>query len=162
MIFHELKNINQIFEDKDSQKNSKTKMDLLQNATKIGMLQLRGNTFLSWSSYYSVLVGPWLYFFNKYTDLNYYAFLLLKDAAISEAEDLTGIPFSMKIIDRKGNAFFISTNDNSHYLEWIKVIQAVIKKYSTHKNASSHSKRSHSMDTDNQQLLKVDLKIDKL
>jgi hypothetical protein len=106
-------------------------------------------------------VGPWLYFFNKYTDLNYYAFLLLKDAVISEAEDLTGIPFSMKIIDRNGNTFFISATDNSHYLEWIKMIQGVIKKYGTHKNVSSHSKRSHSINTDNQHLLKVDLKIDK-
>ena len=62
-----------------------------------GQLKQRGTYFRSWTTYYSVMSGQYIYLYMSEVDLEYNHYLCLKDAKVQECEDI-GVPYSFKVL----------------------------------------------------------------
>lgn len=76
-------------------------MQLLKAAYKFGELNKRGTTYRSWSKYFIIYAGSYLYLFNSKTDTNAATYIYVKDTVLSSAPD-SDKEFSFKLTSKKG------------------------------------------------------------
>jgi hypothetical protein len=64
-----------------------------------GYIRRRGSFFRSWTEYYGILSGWYIYFYLSEKDLEYDHYISIKGAIVSKSYEEIGTPNSFKVID---------------------------------------------------------------
>jgi hypothetical protein len=176
--YNSLINFNKMIEISGKNLTSKImlheKQDILNAATKTGIIRKRGATIQYWTKQYAVLSGSYLYFYNEDIDESetYESWFYLKDANVDVYEEDEELQHVFYIMNDK-NHFFIYANDEETRKAWIKEIRSKIYEINNiiedfgsvniqQEGTSSYQTRASVQNNPEAKMLLVDLKFENL
>ncbi|CAD8160815.1 unnamed protein product [Paramecium octaurelia] len=101
------------------------KSKLIKYSSCKGILRKRGKFLRSWSSYFAVLSGWYIYLYQNESDLDYNQYVGLRDVVVSEAQQDIGVQNSFKIKSKKEIIYFQAKTVQEKN-RWFKFIQQKI------------------------------------
>ncbi|CAD8167119.1 unnamed protein product [Paramecium pentaurelia] len=109
------------------------KSKLIKYSSCKGILRKRGKFLRSWSSYFAVLSGWYIYLYQNESDVDYNQYVGLRDVVVSEAQQDIGVQNSFKIKSKKEIIYFQAKTAQEKN-RWFKFIQQKIHDIKTKTN----------------------------
>ncbi|CAD8164451.1 unnamed protein product [Paramecium pentaurelia] len=101
------------------------KSKLIKYSSCKGILRKRGKFLRSWSSYFAVLSGWYIYLYQNESDVDYNQYVGLRDVVVSESQQDIGVQNSFKIKSKKEIIYFQAKTAQEKN-RWFKFIQQKI------------------------------------
>ncbi|CDW90143.1 vacuolar protein sorting-associated protein vps13 [Stylonychia lemnae] len=131
-IYNQFLNISRLLSMESTSQNNgeqqhlvNEKFQVLEMATQTGQIKKKGNTIKFWYSYFGVLSGAYLYFYEKQSDLYPEDYFYIKGGQLQKDIDKQ-IEYSIQIENQFGDQCLIAFNSQKSQNEWEKAIKEKI------------------------------------
>ncbi|CAG9335375.1 VPS13_3 [Blepharisma stoltei] len=140
-IYNQLTRIQEIFQSNDAVSSRLTldKKTIMKRANLIARLKKQGIGIQSWYSYFAVLSGGYIYFFNSEKESAASTYFYIKDCSLIDISEKIKVPNTLKLYNRYGECV-LSFEKKQDFNKWQAGLNDQISEFQSLSSAAAPSK----------------------